>query len=90
MSEGTRGDSHSHRHKCQNVMKRENGEDRLGGFQLRGARINQPTRPAKSKPVRGSMTPLVRRPREKQGRSQQYSIHRENWKTQPSWGTSIL
>ena len=54
MSEGTKGGLQLASHKRQNVMKRENGVDRLGGFQLRGARINQPTRPAKSKPVRGS------------------------------------
>ena len=41
-------------HKHQNVTKRENGVDRLGGSQLRGARSNQPTRPAKSNPERGS------------------------------------
>ena len=41
-------------HKCQNVTKREKGPDLLCGFQLRGARINQSTRPVKSKPVRGS------------------------------------
>ena len=38
----------------QNVTKREKGVDWLCGFQLRGARINQLTRPVKSKPVRGS------------------------------------
>ena len=58
-------------HKRQNVTKRENGVDRLGGSQLRGARSNQSTRPAKSKPVRGSHNkPRVRTPRERQGRSQ--------------------
>ena len=36
------------------MTKREKGPDRLCGFLLRGARINQSTRPAKSKPVRGS------------------------------------
>ena len=32
---------------------------RLGGYRLRGARSNQSTRPAKSKPVRGSHDPPV-------------------------------
>ena len=36
------------------MTKRNKGPDRLCGFLLRGARINQSTRPAKSKPVRGS------------------------------------
>ena len=54
MSEGTRGDHNWHRTKRQNVTKRENGVERLGGIQLRGARSNQTTRPAKSKPLRGS------------------------------------
>ena len=51
MSEGTRVDSNS---LCQNVKKREKGPERLCRFLLRRARINQTTRPAKSKPVRGS------------------------------------
>ena len=47
---GNKGDPNSHRTKCQNVTKRENGVERLGGHQLRGARSNQTTRLAKSKP----------------------------------------
>ena len=75
MSEGTRGDPNSHRTKCQNVTKRENGVEWLGGFQLRGVRSNQKTRPAKPKPVRGSHdNPRWEHPGKdrEEGRSQQY------------------
>ena len=51
---GNKGGLQLASHKRQNVTKREKGPDWLGGFLLRGARINQSTRPAKSKPVRGS------------------------------------
>ena len=54
MSEGTRVDSNSLRTNARMRRKREKGSDRLCGFLHRGARINQSTRPAKSKPVRGS------------------------------------
>ena len=71
VSEGTMGGLQHVPHKRQNVTKRENGVDWQGGSQLRGARSNQSTRPAKSKPVRGSQDkPRVRTPWERQGRSQ--------------------
>ena len=50
MTEGKQGGTPPRNsQKRQNVTKRANGVEQLGGFRLRGARSNQTTRPAKSK-----------------------------------------
>ena len=51
---GNKGGLQLASHKRQNVTKREKGPAGLCGSPLRGARINQSTRPAKLKTVRGS------------------------------------
>ena len=51
---GNKGGPQLASHKRQNVTKRANWMERLGGDQLCGARSNQTTRPGKSKPMRGS------------------------------------